>query len=106
MVKNKIIESILKAEEKSEKLSSNAKAESVKIVTKAEEENAKLKNDAQESSKKMLKQQTQINEDKFRAEFETSLQEYNARAEELTKNAEKNYDRAINIILKNIQKAK
>ncbi len=106
MVKNKIIESILKAEEASEKLSNNARVESVKIVSKAEEENAKIKNDAQESSKKMLKQQTQINEEKFHTEFETSLQEYNKKAEDLTKNAEKNYEKAISVILKKLQKTK
>ncbi len=105
-MKNKIIESILKAEKETEKMYSSAKTESLKIVSKAEEDNIKIKNNAQESSKKMLKEQTLLNEEKFKKQFDEALLEYVKQAEELEKNAQKNYDKAINVIFKKIEKAK
>lgn len=103
-MKNKIIESILEAEKETEDIYSKAKLESTQIISTAEEQNTNIKNSAQETSKKMLKGQLEENENKCKQQFEETLGDYNAQAKALEQNAEKNYKKAVDVILKKLEK--
>ncbi len=101
-MKNKVIESILKAETEAENIQQQAKEQALKKVADAEAKSDKEKNGLVEASKQILKNQIAEFENKSIREFEENLNSYYEQADRIASSAKLNFDNAIKILLQKI----
>lgn len=101
-MKNKVIESILKAETEAENILQKAKEQALKKVAEAETKSDKEKNGLIEASKQILKNQIVEFENKSQREFEENLKSYSEQADKIANNAKLKFDNAIQVLLKKI----
>jgi vacuolar-type H+-ATPase subunit H len=99
---NKIIDEILQAEKQSEQIVAQSKQEAIKSLTKAEEKAVKIKFEADQKYKEDMKLYQQNCEIENKQKYQATMDEYKKSAQDLTKNAEKNLNKAVEIIVKKI----
>ena len=101
-MKNKIIESILKAENEADKKQQSAREQSIKIIADAEEKVEKIKTDAQEEAKNILKTKLEQAENQAKETFKEELKRYESESNNIKAKAEQNFEKAIDVIVKRI----
>ena len=99
---NKIIDEIILSEKKSEQIISAAKQQAVKSLTLAEEKGAELRAQAQQKNKEDINNYILQYENESKLNFNSTLVEYQKTAQQLQEKAEKNYQSAVDLIIKNL----
>ena len=101
-MENKIIDSIIDAENQAEKIINSAKEKALKIVGSAEIEAEQMKQKSINSSKTLLKQKT-LEEDNFAYNnFLQQIKNFSEESKQIEKSAKINTEKAVKIIIKSI----
>ena len=99
---NQIIDEILNSEKQSDQIVKNAKQLAIKSLTQAEEKAANIKNQAQQKFKEDLSNFVAEYENESKTAYKERLLQYEKTAEELEKNASKNLQKAVDLIISKI----